>query len=202
MSRVEGYTVRRFALLVVGVLAVVGLAACGESPAATGQPTTAGTPRVASVTDVAWAQLIVALDQRAMQVLDLIEQRGTEPRLVALASDLATGHRIEVDEISAELRRLGASGENPHAGHEMPGMASPTVLAALAHTTGDRFDQIAVEALRAHLDQCRTLAAGELASGSDHRMVDMARTVDATRKTQLEALARIPVARESLGLAR
>src|SRR5258708_3096175 len=58
---------------VIALLLATGLTSCGidAAPAPTARATTRP---VASLTDVVWAQLTVAMDERATQVLDLVPE--------------------------------------------------------------------------------------------------------------------------------
>jgi hypothetical protein len=71
----------------------------------------------ASATDVAWAQLTIALNERALPVIELVLERSANPRLRDFARELKSGLRTETDQIQARLVALGVGLDNPHAGH-------------------------------------------------------------------------------------
>lgn len=177
---------RRFA---VTLLLLAALSACGaEDPAP--QPPVALALTV-SATDIGWAQLTIAMDERAVPVLELVQEKGTSPRLVAFARGMMATHQSEVQGIGAELARLGVTGENPHTRHDMPGMVTAATMNELTAAAGPAFDRLATEAIRGHLTQCRTLVAGELTSGTDPLMRSLAEGIEATRRTQLADLAQL-----------
>ena len=152
----------------------------------------------ASATDVAWAQLTIALNERALQVIDLVLERSANPRLRHLARELKSGLRTEIDQIRARLVALGAGLDNPHASHDMPGMATASTLSLLAAAFGPTFDELASDAIEAHLTQCRRLARSEQTVGTDLPMTELARRVDAERGRQLLTLTAPPTAKTAM----
>jgi len=140
------------------------------SPAAD-QPSPAagasGQPGGFSTTDVAWLQLAIAMDERFLQVLELVPGRTGEPEVEALARRLTTDHRDTLSRLRALLDASGGPTANPHEGHDMPGMATAAQLDALRRATGHAAVEIFTAALHAHLDQSIHLARAAAEHGTE-----------------------------------
>jgi uncharacterized protein (DUF305 family) len=144
----------------------------------------------ASLTDVVWAQLTVALNERALRALGLVVTRSSDSTLISLVGGFATAYRSEAAQLREHLTRLGVTAGNPHEGHDMPGMANAATLDRLRRLSGADVDALAVEVLVEHIDQCLLLAASEQEAGSDPTMTELAGAIEATRRAQREALVR------------
>ncbi len=182
----------RRALMLVALLA----AGCSTAPAPTVVPATVSPSpsiMVAVSTDAAWTQLVMALDERILTVLDLAPSRSRDAGVIALSADIAARHRAELNLLRTNLAALGMPDDNPHASHEMPGMVTAATFARLQQATGPEFDQLLASSLREHLTQCVSLARSELAAGTDKATRALATDVERTRNddlTRLQTLAK------------
>lgn len=173
------------------------LAGCGGAdPGPSGAtPTAAATPVVAEAgaisTDMAWTQLMIALDQRMLAALRLAPQRAADPELAAFAADVARRHDAEVARLRELLQAIGAPETNPHEGHDMPGMITNENLALLATKSGAEFDAMLATSLREHFKQCHMLAGSEQSAGADPAVKALAASVETTRQTDLDHLAKL-----------
>lgn len=147
---------------------------------------------VALGTDMAWAQLTVALNDRALKTFSLVPGRAGDARLVSLAGELATAHAEENARLNALLRQIGAPADNPHLSHDMPGMATAEEVASLSAARGEAFDRLFVESLRKHLTQCEHLARSMLESGRQPDALALAATIESARKQALTLLGAAP----------
>jgi uncharacterized protein (DUF305 family) len=173
-----------------------GPSGAGASSAGSATAAASGAPVVASAgaisTDVAWTQLMIALDERMLAALRLAPRRTGDPALAAFAAEVARRHDVEVTELRKALARTGAPETNPHEGHDMPGMITKENLALLAAKSGAEFDLMLVTSMREHFEQCRMLAGSEQSAGTDPAVKALAATVESTRatdQTRLDALA-------------
>lgn len=148
-------------------------------------------PPVFSTTDTAWLQLTVAMDERALAVLDLVHDRAADPAVVHLAAELTADHRDLLSRLRARLDVAGRPKANPHEGHDMPGMATAAQLAALGQASGAGFLRLFAEAMRAHLAQAVRLARAEQKSGTDPATKAIAVAIEKTRTTQQAQLERL-----------
>ncbi|WP_196280052.1 DUF305 domain-containing protein [Catellatospora paridis] len=169
---------------------VLLLAGCGGTSPAPVAPVSP--PAVAEAgaisTDVAWTQLMIALDQRMLAALELAPQRAADKDLNAFAADVARRHEAEVVRLRELLQATGAPETNPHEGHDMPGMITNENLALLATKSGTAFDTMLADSLRAHFEQCRMLAGSEQSAGADPAVKALAASVESTRQTDLDRL--------------
>jgi uncharacterized protein (DUF305 family) len=137
-----------------------------------------------SVTDTAWLQLTIAMDERALQVLDLVPARTSDPSVTKLAQRLAAEHREELTRLHALYARSGGPTTNPHEGHDMPGMATAETLKALKLARGADAAYIFTTAMRAHIDQSRSLAQAEQKSGTEPAVKALAAEIERSRTDQ------------------
>ncbi|GAA1652664.1 DUF305 domain-containing protein [Catellatospora bangladeshensis] len=167
----------------------------GDPAGGTGAATPPGAATVPSAgaisTDVAWTQLMIALDERMLAALRLAPQRAGDAALGAFAAEVARQHDTEVAELRKALAKTGAPETNPHEGHDMPGMITQENLALLAAKSGAEFDTMLAASLRAHFEQCRMLAGSEQSAGSDPAVKALAATVESTRTAALSRLAAV-----------
>ena len=136
---------------------------------------------------------MAAMNERVLPVLDLAEQRATDPAARRLARDARTDHLAELARLRDLLDTAGLPPDNPHRGHDMPGMPTAAQLDALRSATGPAFDRLFAQALRAHLDQGLNLADGERRSGASARVKELAGAVEQARsahRTRLDRLDR------------
>jgi uncharacterized protein (DUF305 family) len=160
---------------------VLALAGCGAgAPAAPATappvPAVAATP---SGTDVAWLQLLIAMNERLLPVLDLAPDRAADPALAALAGEVRAARAEELALMHGIAERAVLPTTNPHEGHDMPGMVTADQLRALQRARGPAFDRLFAAALTAHLDQAARLCAAEQRSGADPATQQLARRVGA-----------------------
>ncbi|MFG1614543.1 DUF305 domain-containing protein [Nonomuraea wenchangensis] len=172
-------------------------------------PTRADGPRIAhpvtsgsvNPTDVAWLQLMIPMDERVLPLLDLGASRGHAPAVGQLAGRLRAAHVAELARLRAalnvtalhttDLPATGLPADNPHAGHDMPGMITAAELARLRTAEGPAFDTLFNGHLRAHLRQSRSVTRSEQISGADPGIKALAAAIERTRTTQLSALAAV-----------
>ncbi|MER5264339.1 DUF305 domain-containing protein [Actinosynnema sp. NPDC002837] len=155
--------------------ALLVLAAC--APAPTPAPPAPASPF--NATDTAWIQLMIPMNEQLLPALAL-----APPELAPFAAELAESHGRELAQLKRLRERAGLSGDNPHAGHQMPGLVSEADLAGL------RLDPAGLPAkLREHLEQSALLARGEQDSGADRETRDLAASIGAARAAQTERLA-------------
>ncbi|GIH01980.1 DUF305 domain-containing protein [Rhizocola hellebori] len=170
---------------------LVALLAGGCSAPAAAPPVSAGPSpsiMVAVTTDVAWTQLVLALDERILTVLDLTPTHSRDAGVIALSADIAAQHRSEIELLRGNLFAMGAKDDNPHAEHEMPGMVTATTFAELKQANGSSFDQLLSASLRAHLTQCVSLAQSELKAGTHAATRALAAAVQESRERDLSRL--------------
>ncbi|MGW2459397.1 DUF305 domain-containing protein [Streptomyces sp. NPDC001761] len=144
-----------------------------------------------NATDIGWIQLMIALDDQAHHILRLARGRTADKGLLDWADDTAEGHRAELGTLRALLTKAGIPDDNPHAGHEMPGMVSARELRALETARGSRFDRLLRSALGEHLEQKRMLATSVRKADADPEVKRVALSVGTSAS---DAQRRMPAA--------
>jgi uncharacterized protein (DUF305 family) len=128
--------------------------------------------------------------ETALKAVELARtSAGVDPALVALAGEVETGYRAELDGLRAALAKAGKSYENLHEGHDMPGMVTAAELDSLAKATGEAFDDQLRTVLRAHFEESTTVAKSELSAGTDPTVIELTKGVERTRADYLARLA-------------
>ncbi|MCX5173170.1 DUF305 domain-containing protein [Streptomyces antibioticus] len=169
------------AAVLLCALTVLTAAACaGPAPAAGGPA--ASTAAVAAsgrlnATDIGWIQLMIAMDDQARRILALAPDRSGDPRLVTWATGVAEGHRHALAALRGLLADAGVADDNPHAGHDMPGMVNAAELRALERADGPDFDRLLRAALDEHLTQAAKLAGAVQKADADPEVKKLAREV-------------------------
>ncbi|MFE6487193.1 DUF305 domain-containing protein [Streptomyces sp. NPDC057757] len=128
-------------------------------------------------TDIAWLQLLIAMDDQTRHILELAPRHVGEPALKRWAADVARDNLGQLKALRKLLATAGIPDTNPHEGHDMPGMVDAGELEALADATGPEFDRLLRSALREHLTQAEHLSNGVRDSGSDTRVRKLAAAV-------------------------
>jgi uncharacterized protein (DUF305 family) len=171
--------------------ALAVLLGCGGEPgppaATSAAPSTSTTTAPASgfsVTDTAWLQLAIAMDERALEVLDLVPSRIRDPAVRELAERFAAEHRDELARLYALHARSGGPTTNPHEGHDMPGMATGQEVEALKGAGGADAERLFTGAMRAHIDQSIRLAQAEQRSGTEPAAKALAAEIERSRTDQ------------------
>jgi len=184
------------------VLALLLLAGCSAQPEQHGDhvhPSASASPSGGSAaaaasgsfseTDAAYVQLAIPQDETVLSVLELAKTRGgVDPALVALVSDVETGHRKELDRLRKALTDAGQTYLNLHEGHDMPGMVTADELDKLKNSTGPAFDDQLRTLLRAHCEESTTVAKSELAAGSNPEVLDVTKGIESSRSAYLARL--------------
>jgi uncharacterized protein (DUF305 family) len=167
------------------VAAVLLLAACGG-----GGQSSSG-PR--NDADVAFAQGLLAADDHATEVVELIRDHTSRPELTRLADKVDSSRGQEIAKVQGWLGSWGEPVE-PGAGldpeTQLPaGVLSDQQLDQLNQLRDARFDLAFVDAFTSHHRGVVELAERELRDGSLGQVKDLARQVVAGRKAEIDELA-------------
>ena len=146
------------------------------SPAAVPGPTASNTSTF-STTDIAWLQLLIAMDDQTADILALVPGHGGGPALKSWAASAARDNRTHLAALRELLAAAGVPDTNPHEGHDMPGMVNAEELEALSDAQGAQFDRLLRSALREHLTHAQQMSKELRRNGSDARVKKLATTV-------------------------
>ncbi|MGI5290531.1 DUF305 domain-containing protein [Nonomuraea polychroma] len=145
-------------------------------------------PSVFNATDLAWLQLMIPMNERALELVTLAPGRTEDKRVSELAGQLATSLRGELGALRGLLARSGAPDSRPHAGHDMPGMVTAAGLRSLRGTAGSTFDRSFARFLREHLEQCALISTGATTSGENPELQRLADTIIRSSHAYLKRL--------------
>jgi uncharacterized protein (DUF305 family) len=185
-------SVRRGRAAALGMI----LAAAACAPAAAQQPP-ASTPQPAhTAADVRFMQMMIGHHAQALEMAALVPDRTSRDELRLMAERIDVSQR---DEIALFERWLRARGEavpsaDAHAGHgagehaQMPGMATPEEMAALAALRGAEFDRRFLELMIRHHEGALAMV-GELfatpGAGQGSEIYGIASDVDADQRMEI-----------------
>lgn len=185
--------------LVVALLLLAVAAGCAQSGSADPErpvPARAAAPSATGVngTDTAWTQLMIAMDDQTLQLLDLVPARTSDPATRRLVTLVGAGLRTELNQLHALRTKSGVPTTNAHAGHDLPGLVTAAELATAGKARGAALDRLVVAQLREQFNQSVLLCHGERGSGADPATKTLAASIERTRAGQL---AQLPVAPRS-----
>ncbi|MGP3944797.1 DUF305 domain-containing protein [Streptomyces sp. 6N106] len=156
---------------------------------ATRSPSGQATSGTFNSTDIGWIQLMIAMDDQATLLLNLVPGHSSDAGVEKWAKPVATAYRGELVQLRELLARAGVPDTNPHQGHDMPGMVTEDELRILKGTKGAAFDALFLAAMREHLDQASKIAHAQRSAGADPAAKKLATSVE---KTSLTWRARLP----------
>ncbi|XQE84082.1 DUF305 domain-containing protein [Streptomyces microflavus] len=157
-------------------------------------PSTSSTP-----TDAAWAQLMTPMNEKALALLTLAADRGTEPLLRAFATRLHSGQEAELGRLRPLLARMGLPDTDVHAGHDMPGMVTEADLEAARAAEGAAFDRLFLTGIRDHLRHSAQVSRSEITAGARADAKQLAAALVTAREAALTELEGLPGAAQALG---
>ncbi|MFC9001431.1 DUF305 domain-containing protein [Streptomyces microflavus] len=164
------------------------------APSPTASPSASSTP-----TDAAWAQLMTPMNEKALALLTLAADRGTEPRLRAFATRLHSGQEAELGRLRPLLARMGLPDTDVHAGHDMPGMVTEADLEAAGAAEGGAFDRLFLTGIRDHLHHSAQVSRSEITAGARADAKQLAADLVTAREAALTELEGLPGAAQALG---
>ncbi|AGP59806.1 DUF305 domain-containing protein [Streptomyces rapamycinicus] len=189
---------RAASVAVLAILAVLLATGCGEDsgkpsdearstsaarhPAARA-PSGQATSGTFNSSDIGWIQLMIAMDDQAVLLLDLVPGHSSDAAVEKWAKPVATACRGEVVRLRELLARAGVPDTDPHAGHDMPGMVTEDELRTIERAKGTAFDALFLAAMREHLDQSVRVAHSERSAGADPATRKLAASVERTSHT-------------------
>jgi uncharacterized protein (DUF305 family) len=150
--------------------------------------------------DVRFMQHMIVHHAQAVEMVELMETRASSPTVRRLGERIAQSQAAEMELMRDWLEGRGprTAAADPHAGHAggapasdvpiMPGMLSPSQMAALAAATGPAFDRLFLEGMIQHhqgaLDMVEALLADPDAA-EDPMLSDFASSVTADQSAEI-----------------
>jgi uncharacterized protein (DUF305 family) len=183
-SNLSGRATRRAALLLAAAAVTVTLTACGESTSHSHTATGASTTATAStgdhnVSDVSFAQNMIAHHKEAIEMADLATTRAGSQQVKDLATTIKAEQSPEIATMTnwltswkqptvatpdMSMHDMSGMGSTASAS-AMPGMMSSADMAALASTSGTAFDRQFLQMMITHHNGAVQMAKTEQATG-------------------------------------
>lgn len=167
----------RVAGVVFAAAAVMSATACATDGTTTATPTSAASSAatVHNAADVTFSRDMIPHHRQAVEMADLAPSRSSDPRVTALAEQIATGQGPEIDQLVGRLRLWGVPVPADHAAMDhgamdhgaMGGMMSGSDMAELAGLRGADFDRRWLSMMIDHHSGAIAMARTELADGAD-----------------------------------
>ncbi|MCS7479034.1 DUF305 domain-containing protein [Umezawaea endophytica] len=182
---------RGLSAVVLLCLLAAGCVGTAEEAGPAGVSSAVSTPPSGELTptDVAFVELAIPQNESALAAAQLtLKRSGSNPSLLALAQQVDSGYRAELERLNGVLTAAGLTRSDQHDGHDMPGMITALELEALDKAQGKAFDDQMGAAFRAHLQESLTVAQSELSAGTAKPVLELGADIERTRTELLGRL--------------
>lgn len=188
-------SIRRSRLIVVGgALAVFALAVtgCGGSTATdSGGNSNSSSTQYGIAAEAMFAQMMIPHHEQAVVMADYAATRAEDPQIQALAAEIKAAQEPEIALMATWLeewgvpRMMGSDAMMMHGGHGMSGMLTDEQLDELANAQGSAFDVLFATYMIEHHLGAIDMARDVLATGSDPRVLELAREIIVTQESEI-----------------
>lgn len=171
---------RTIGISFAAAITVATLSACGADDTMAGHGMSTTNPPAASGTqngqndrDVTFAQEMIPHHAQALEMAELVPDRGENAQVRDLAERIRKAQDPEINQMRDMLARWGATAPTTSAGahgggHEgKPGMMSADEMTKLGQVRGAEFDKLWLGMMIRHHEGAIEMAKDELAKGSD-----------------------------------
>lgn len=175
---------------VAALVATAALAACGAEDA--GRDAPGSTAPDYAEADVVFARAMIPHGQQGADMSELVlEEKGLEPGVRALATEIRENQPVETEQLEQWVAEHGEpvahEAAHDHGGGE-DGIATPDQMYALDEATGPAAQDLYVEMMIKHHRGAVVAAQDEVAEGKSPALVELAGTVLRSREAQLTVL--------------
>ncbi|MFY1688064.1 DUF305 domain-containing protein [Plantactinospora sp. WMMB782] len=179
-----------------GPVAAPAPAPTGRTPAATGSAPATPPAGTFNDTDVMFLQMMVTSHGQGLALVRLAPERARQEELKILAAAIEVTQEAEQRTMRDWLRGWGHSpsadpAAHAHADHGGLPVLDPAQLAALARTSGARFETDFLNLLIGHQHSAVELARMETRSGSHPEVRELARRIDVSRTAQIDQMLKM-----------
>lgn len=174
------------------VLAVLGALVLGGCGAGDGDASAAAGPSASvsahSEADVAFAGDMVLHHRQAVEMAQMVLDRGAKAEVKALAARIKAAQDPEITQMTAFLASVGEEvpaedeGHGGHMGAGAPGMMSHDQMAELEELSGAALDKLFLTLMVEHHEGALSMAADERSKGTSPEMTALAEKI-ATAQT-------------------
>lgn len=195
------------ALAAAGLAVTATLTACGsgnddDSSPQGGSPTSS--TATGSASDIAFAQLMIAHHEQAIEMAELAAQRAGSAEVKALAGGVHDAQAPEIQQMEAWLDAWHAPREMPgasdgsmdHSGMDMGGMSAAGMMsaedmAALMDASGRDFDRMYLQMMIAHHQGAITMANEVLAETTDADVEQLAQSIVDAQTAEIDQMRQL-----------
>jgi Domain of unknown function (DUF305) len=180
---------QRLVLAILTTMAALPVAAgCAtQAPEPAAKPIAAAAAAF-GVTDRAWIEVNIAMDEQLLPLLALVPGRVADPAVQALASQVGVFVDTDLPTLRLLHDQARLPAQNPHEGMLMPGMVTAADVTEAATLHGTEFDALTVEKVKEYLTQGVNLAQSETRYGMNRRTTALAADGLSARKPLLSSL--------------
>jgi uncharacterized protein (DUF305 family) len=181
------FRIARIAALLVAPVAVAAVASCSspapedhaghstESPAITGQPAGFNSDDVTFATDM------IPHHQQAVEMSELVPDRTTNQKLIALAEQISAAQQPEINALRVFLVQWNENPQDSTGGHQghgaMSGMVDEATMTKLQALKGAEFDKLWLQSMIGHHQGAIEMAKAEVANGRNVDAKSMAQSI-------------------------
>ena len=200
---------RPLALAATGLALALTLAACGASSdhgPMTGPSSSAASDQSGRTGDAAFAQLMIAHHQQAIEMADQALSKSTNPDITKLATAIKQAQGPEIDQMKGWLAAWGepeqmqgataSDGSMDHSSMDMGGVSSAGMMTeqdmqTLSNATGKDFDRTWLQMMIAHHQGAVSMANEVLMTTSDPQVKDLADSVVAAQMEEISTMQKL-----------
>lgn len=175
---------RRLFAITAALVAAIALTACSGGSGADDH----------NDADVTFAQQMIPHHRQAVQMAALAASRAEDPRIIALAAQIADAQDPEIKTMSGWLKSWGAkvpadSGMADMGGMStMPGMMTEQQMSDLTAATGQAFDAMFVQMMTAHHSGAVAMAEQQIKNGKNQAAKDLAASIVKTQTAEIKQM--------------
>lgn len=148
--------------------------------------------------DMDFMSMMIVHHQQALEMAGFADGQAGDPRVQRLAARIAAAQAPEIAVMEVWLDRYGTTSGHGHEGHhgtgrdaeehdhaDMPGMATPEQLTALAAADGTDFDRLFLDLMIVHHEGAVTMSADVLADGAELTVSELATEMAAQQSAEI-----------------
>ncbi len=185
----------RTSLIAAAVLTTaLTLTACGGTSPSADAPATGGstatTSSAANAADVEFAQMMIPHHEQAVEMSDdLLAKTGTDPRIVALATEIKAAQEPEIKLLTSWLSAWDADTDGmSDMNHGTDGMMSETDMMTLADASGADADQAFLELMIEHHEGAIAMAQTHIDEGSNADALALSAAIVASQSAEIAVM--------------
>lgn len=135
--------------------------------------------------DVTFVQGMIPHHQQAVEMAQVVMERGSNAEVKALAEAISNAQDPEIETMQGWLADWGQSEMNMGM---MDGMMTDDEMMSLDDASGEELDRMFVEMMIRHHQGAITMAEDEVASGENADTIDLAEGIIAAQKAELSRM--------------